>query len=322
MTTPAPVLVVTRLDDATADVVIEELGRRGVPVVRLDPAEFPGSVTVAACVNGSGLTGEVRTATRVAALDRVRSVYWRRPGPYTAPPGLQDQDARWCVDQSRYGLGGVLTTLPGAHYVNHPWRNRAAEYKPAQLSMAARCGLRVPPTLLTNDVAQARRFIREHGPAVYKPLYNTEYANPRGHGLTIWVEDVAAEDLDDGVGHTMHLFQQRVDKVADIRLTAVGELLFAVRIDGSPGLDWRRHYDDLAYRLVDTPPDVARGVQGYLTEFGLTCGAFDFGLDATGAWHWYECNPNGQFAWFPDSITRQITAAIADRLQDTVRDRR
>ncbi|MCP3767661.1 hypothetical protein [Streptomyces sp. MAR25Y5] len=36
-------------------------------------------------------------------------------------------------------------------------------------------------------------------------------------------------DLDAGVGRTMHLFRSRMDKAADVRLTAVGNLLFAVR---------------------------------------------------------------------------------------------
>ncbi|WP_277739008.1 ATP-grasp ribosomal peptide maturase [Streptomyces sp. LX-29] len=293
-----------------------------MPVVRLDPADFPAAVTVRAQVGDFGLAGEIRTGTRVAALDRVRSVYWRRPRPYAAPTGLDDRDALWCVDQARYGLGGILAALPGAHYVNHPWRNRVAEYKPAQLAAAARCGLRVPPTLLTNDVDEARRFVAQHGPAVYKPLYNSDYTDSQGRGLTVWVEEVAAQDLDAGVNKTMHLFQQRVDKVADIRLTAVGDRLFAVRIDGSPGLDWRRHYDDLSYALINTPPDVAKGVRDYLAAFGLTYGAFDFGLDASGMWHFYECNPNGQFAWFPTPITSQITTAIADQLQHPDRDRR
>ncbi|NJP41923.1 ATP-grasp ribosomal peptide maturase [Actinacidiphila epipremni] len=322
MTLPSPVLVVTGLDDVTADVVIEELGQRRVPVIRLDPADFPTAVTVNAQVHGSGLVGEVRTRTRIAALDGIRAVYWRRPGPYAAPADLDERDARWCVDQARYGLGGILASLPGAHYVNHPWRNRAAEYKPAQLAAAARCGLRVPPTLLTNDVDAARRFAADHGPVVYKPLYNSDYTDPQGRGMTVWVEEVAPEALDDGVGRTMHLFQQRVDKVADIRLTAVGDRLFAVRIDGSPGLDWRRHYDDLSYELIDTPAGVAESVHDYLGRFGLAYGAFDFGLDAAGEWHWYECNPNGQFAWFPEHITSQIASAIADRLQHPDLDRR
>ncbi|OIJ92223.1 hypothetical protein BIV25_28405 [Streptomyces sp. MUSC 14] len=320
--TTSPVLVVTQLDDLTADLVIEELGRRQVPVVRLDPGDFPDAVAVTAHVGDSGLSGTLRTVTRGTALDGVRSVYWRRPRPYGAPGGLSGADARWCAEQARYGLGGILASLTGAHYVNHPWSNRAAEYKPAQLAAAAACGFTVPPTLLTNHVAEARKFVREHGPVVYKPLYNSEYADEDGRGLTVWVEEVAPEDLDDGVARTMHLLQERVTKVADVRLTAVGNSLFAVRIDGSPGLDWRRHYDDVSYTLIETPPHVVKAAHNYLERFNLAFGAFDFGLDGTGAWHWYECNPNGQFAWFPDPITSPIVNAIADQLQQPDRDHR
>jgi hypothetical protein len=106
-----------------------------------------------------------------------------------------------------------------------------------------------------------------------------------------------------------------VPKTADIRLTAVGERLYAVRIDGSPGVDWRRHYDSLTYTPVRVPSEVAKGVRAYLDAFGLVFGAFDLGLDPDGRWHWYECNPNGQWAWFPDHITSPITTALADQLQ-------
>ncbi|WP_405798356.1 MvdC/MvdD family ATP grasp protein [Streptomyces sp. NBC_01506] len=145
------VLVVTQADDATADMVIEELNRRRVPVVRLDPGDFPTGLTVTARFGQDGLRGAARTATRVADLGGVRSVYWRRPRPYAAPPGPDEQTGRWCREEARYGLGGILAALPGAHYVNHPWRNRDAEHKPAQLAAAAACGFSIPPTLLTNS---------------------------------------------------------------------------------------------------------------------------------------------------------------------------
>ncbi|WP_019061657.1 ATP-grasp ribosomal peptide maturase [Streptomyces prunicolor] len=311
----SPVLVVTRLDDATADEVIVELHRRSVPVVRLDPGDFPATVTVAAGFDSIGPGGTLATETRTLGLDGVRSVYWRRPTPYTADLAMSEQTARWAVEEARYGLGGILASLPGAHYVNHPWRNRDAEYKPAQLAAAARCGLTVPPTLITNDPDQARAFTAEHGPVLYKPLRETDYADPQGRALTVWIEDVTPAQIDDRIRHTAHLFQQRVAKTADIRLTAVGEQLFAVRIDGSPGVDWRRHYDQLTYTPVMVPPEIAKGVRAYRETFGLVFGAFDFGLDPDGAWHWYECNPNGQWAWFPDHITAPIMTAIADQLQ-------
>lgn len=307
-------LVVTRLDDPTADLVIEQLNRRQVPVVRLDPGDFPADVTVDAVFDGTGPGGRLYTATRTLDLRRVRSVYWRRPTAYTAPKALAGQDARWCAEQARYGLGGILAALPGARYVNHPWRNRDAEHKPAQLATAARCGLTVPATLVTNDPARARRFAEEHGPVVYKPLWNSDYAGQDDRALTVWVNEVAPQDIGAGVSQTMHLFQQRVDKVADIRLTAVGRRLFAVRIDGSPGLDWRRHYEVLSYSLVPVPPQVAQGVKTYLDAFGLVFGAFDFGLDRHGRWWMYECNPNGQWSWFDDPVTEQISTALTDQL--------
>ena len=143
--------------------------------MRLDPGDFPATVTVNARLGGEDHSGSLRTATRSVELSRIQSVYWRRPSAYAAPGGLPEREARWCADQARYGLGGLLGALPEAHYVNHPWRNRDAEYKSAQLVTAGRSGLLVPPTLLTNDTEQARRFTREHGPVVYKPVRNTDF---------------------------------------------------------------------------------------------------------------------------------------------------
>lgn len=248
----AVVLVVTRLDDATADEVIRELNHRQVPVARLDVGDFPEQVTVSAGLDSSGLGGRLSTTSRSVDLSCVRSVYWRRPSSYSASAHVSGQDAHWSVEQARYGLGGMLAALPGAQYVNHPWRNRDAEYKTAQLATAAACGFTVPPTLVTNDPDRARAFAREHHPVLYKPLRETDYRNTKGRTLTVWIEDAPAGTIGEGVAATMHLFQQRVPKVADVRLTAVGDRLFAVRIDSSPGVDWRRHYDDLAYTLAIT----------------------------------------------------------------------
>lgn len=309
------VVVATRLDDVTADLVIAELNERGVPVVRLDPGDFPSSVTLDVLLDEGGPCGRIRTATRSIDVSAVRSVYGRRPSPYSAPAGIRGDEAQWCTDQARYGLGGVLGALPGAHYVNHPWRNRDAEYKPAQLSTAARCGLRIPPTLITSDQARAREFAADYGSVVYKPLWNTDYTAPDGRHLNIWAAEVTPDSITAQVSMAPHLFQQRVDKICDIRLTAVGENLFGVRIDGAPGLDWRLHYDKLAYSPIPVPPDVAKAVHAYLDAFSLVFGAFDFGLDRDGHWWLYECNPNGQWAWFPDHITGRITRALADRLQ-------
>lgn len=120
--------------------------------------DFPGNLTMVAEVGGGrGLSGRLITTTRTADLANVRSLYYRRPSAFSFP-GLSTQDARFAAVQARYGLGGVLTSLPGCLYVNHPHAIADAEFKPAQLSAAVALGFDVPPTLITNDPREGTRL--------------------------------------------------------------------------------------------------------------------------------------------------------------------
>ncbi|MGW2634519.1 ATP-grasp ribosomal peptide maturase [Streptomyces chattanoogensis] len=316
----SPVLAVTSLGDVTADLVLDELYGRGVPVVRLDPGtDFAADAAMAARFDNHGPHGTLRTATRDLDLSAVRSVYWRRPTPHKgAGPSADCAASRFAVAQARAGYGGMLASLPGALYLNHPWRNRDAEYKPAQLATAARVGLELPPTLITNDPDAARHFVARHAPAVYKPVHAVHIgADDTGApARTIWVRTVDPEDIDDSVSACPHLFQACVPKIADIRLAAVGDRLFATRIDiDGDHLDWRQDYDSLTYTPADTPLAVRTAVRAYLDAFGLLFGAFDFALRADGRWIWLETNPNGQWAFVDAPTRRAIATALADQLQ-------
>jgi ATP-grasp ribosomal peptide maturase len=308
-------LVVTCLGDSTADLVLDELHDRAIAAVRYDPgADFPAESRLTASFGSQGMSGLISTATRELRLTDVRSVYWRKPTPYRRPPALKDRIGRWVCDQSRYGLGGVLAALPGALYVNHPWRIRDAEYKPAQLATAAACGLAIPPTLISNDPDAARTFAAA-GPIVYKPLWATPTLDHDGTAVNVWTQSVDPADITATVSGAAHLFQRQVDKVADVRVIVIGTSVFAVRIDGAPEIDWRRHYPDLSYTLIDAPPTLVTAMRAYLGHFKLIFGAFDFALTEKNEWIFLECNPNGQWAWFPDPIPARIAAAIASYLQ-------
>lgn len=310
-----PVLVLTRLEDPTADVVIGELNRRGVPVVRLDSADLLNGGVQLEVYHGTGRgPGRLATPSRELELAAVQSVYLRRPTKYAAPAGLDDQDAAFTVAQARHGLEGTLAGL-GCRFVNPLWAV-TAEYKPAQMAVAAAAGFTTPATLITNRLDAARSFAVAHGPIVYKPLRTTPFRGRDGNAVTIWVRPVDPAELDESIAVAPHIFQHRVAKVADVRTTVIGRRIFSVRID-SPHLDWRENYDDLRYVLVDTPPTVAAACHAYLDRFGLLFGAFDFGIGAdTGCWYFYECNPNGQWRWLEDETGSPMTAAIADLLEN------
>jgi ATP-grasp ribosomal peptide maturase len=317
------VLVCTEFEDATADLVIAELNRRRVPVLRFDPGrDFPARAGLAAHVgtggvswakSGGGWGGRLTVEERTADLSAVRALYHRRPSPY--PTGSGEQAARFAVQENRRGLGGVLASLPGCLYVSHPQAIARAEYKPAQLSAALQVGLTVPATLITNDPAEAKVFCAAQ-PTVYKPLHAGAY-EVDGEPAGIWADHVEAGEIDGAVSHSAHLFQAQVPKTADVRAVVVGEQVFSARITAPPGVvDWRAEYQSLAYEPVACPEEIRGSLVRFLAVFGLNFGAFDFAVTADGAWWFLECNPNGQWAWLEDAAGLPITTAIADLLEN------
>jgi ATP-grasp ribosomal peptide maturase len=316
MNDAGPVVVVTEVDDVTADMVITELNKRGVPVMRFDPSDIGDRLLLSARFGAGPETapaGCLRTPSRNTTLEGVRSLYWRRP---TWPhfEHLDDPEARFSAAQVRHGLGGALYALANCRYVNHPLSNYAAEHKPMQLAVAERLGLTVPPTLISNDLAAVRAFVTQHGPAVYKTLRWTPYRRSDGVGLTTWTEPVTADEVDESVAVVPHLFQARVDKIADVRVVVVGPRVFAIRID-SELLDWRADYNALTYRPMALPSGVEMALTAHLEHFGLASGSFDLCITRDGDLHWLELNPNGQWGWLQDETGLPIAAAFADLLE-------
>ncbi|MFC4328482.1 hypothetical protein ACFPC0_11650 [Streptomyces andamanensis] len=245
-------------------------------------------------------------------------MYYRRPTPYGARYShLPAQQREFATAEARHGLGGVLSHLRGAAYVNHPLAVTAADFKPAQLQTAAQLGLTIPPTLVTNDVEQAHMFAADHSHVIYKSFRGLP-RDDEGHSGAIWAQRVDAGTFDDSLAVTAHLFQAEVPKTGDVRLTVVGRRMFAQQITAPGGaLDWRRgDWDQLLHVPITVPTAVETALHSYMSEFSLVFGCFDFALVGEGGgledWVFIECNPNGQWGWLPDAD--DIAEAFADIL--------
>lgn len=316
------VLVITSLEDVTADWVIAALNERGTPVARIDPADIGAGLSFGARIGEGGgpvWRGTVRTSSREVELDDVAAIYYRRPTPYQdrfahLPPQQRDFSAT----EARHGLGGLLYGLRGIRYVSHPSAIARADFKPAQLQRFAELGLTIPPTLITNDTAQAVKFAADHGRIIYKTFRGLPPTED-GHTGAIWAQPADPGTFDDSIAVTAHLFQARVPSVGNVRVTMAGDRLFAQTIAAPEDVvDWRRCPPEaLAYAPTPVPDRIASALRAYLRSFTLSFGCFDFALtgDAAHPEHWtvYECNPNGQFGWLPDAD--QIVEALADLLQ-------
>lgn len=311
------VLVITALEDVTADRVIAALNERGVPVVRIDPATIGPGLTLGARIGPDtpAWGGRLRTASRDVELGEVAAVYYRRPTPYAARYEHQPAQQRdFATAEARHGLGGILNNLHAALYVNHPAAVSRADFKPAQLRCFTQLGLRIPPTLITNDPEQAREFAAEHEHVIYKTFRGLPRSKD-GHTGAIWAQRVDPETFDDSLTVMPHLFQAEIPKTGDVRVTVVGRRVFASRIETPDrALDWRRgDWDDLIHTPAAVPGPIEASLHRYLASFGLVFGCFDFALtgpeNMTESWTAIECNSNGQWGWLPDAL--DITEAFA-----------
>jgi glutathione synthase/RimK-type ligase-like ATP-grasp enzyme len=309
------ILAVTHGGDDHAPLVQGALARLGAEVFALDLADLPGRGSLALAYEWPGREGGsfVLQLEGRPPLDlgKVTAVWWRRPRLMEAAPGLSAERASFAVRQAGDALMGAVASLaPHALLVNDPWREARASLKTLQLAAARRLGFRIPETLVTNDPATASAFLspRGEGGAVHKAVHatpadwrKTARVGPRFRSR---LEDLRAAPV---------ILQERVPGV-DVRVTVVGEALFAAEIDArgssSPD-DFRGVEDECRFAPRELPPDEAARLQALTQELGLSFAAVDYRRRDDGAWFFLELNPAGQWGFVEDRTGQPITAALA-----------
>jgi hypothetical protein len=292
--------------------VLAALARRGAAAALLDLALMPRQGVVRLGHGGGGPSVLILPDGTLVEASQVRAAWWRRGLEPVVHDGLSYGAAHHARLQWEALLHGFLGGL-AARLVNDPWLEARAARKPAQLAAAERAGLQVPETLVTSDPAAAAAFLDGLGEAraVAKPLDGTD---PAG-----WTRLLGDEDRDRLAGlRTAPVILQRYVAGVDVRLTAVGDRLYACQIDAratpSPQ-DWRAAASEARFAPCDVPAEVVAGVLRLMAGLGLAYGALDFRVrEADGAWHFLEVNPSGQWLGIEERTGLPITQAVAELL--------
>jgi glutathione synthase/RimK-type ligase-like ATP-grasp enzyme len=247
-------------------------------------------------------------------LGAARGIWLRRPRWPIVATSLSRTDRAFAQQEAVAAIGGTWRVLAG-RCISPPDAMQAARWKMLQLAAAAGLGLAVPESVVTNDPATAADFVSQ-GSTIAKAVAEVRVETEREVlvGETFMLDDAFDPD---SVRPAPVLLQRCVDKVADVRVTAVGQTMFAVRIvtpEGAP-LDFRQSEPhDCRYEVVILPDRVVTRLQAYLDGFGLRFGAFDFAEDRDSTLWFLECNPAGQWGWLEPLTGLDITGALIDLL--------
>jgi hypothetical protein len=226
-----------------------------------------------------------------------------RPYPFLPRKAVAGRPA-WLVARRHIArlerdLWQWLATTP-ATVVNRLAPSASNSTKPAQTRVARTCGFRVPRSLLTNDLEQARAFADRHGRVIYKAAGGT-----RTYTALLDMADVRRlERLS-----TCPTYFQEFIAGTNVRVHVVGTGLFGVEIR-SDAVDYRQGLHDMA--PAELPEPVARRCLAVTSELRLLVAGIDLIREPGGEWFFLEANPSPAFTFYPGG--EQVAAAIAGLL--------
>jgi glutathione synthase/RimK-type ligase-like ATP-grasp enzyme len=311
------ILLATNKRDITTDFVVLELRRRNIPFLRLNTEDLPQS---AVTFEPTGVDSwQIMLDNRSHALSSFTAGYYRRPSTPVPVAEITDPVAQeYCVSEWSAVLRSLWNALDG-RWLNSPFAILRAEDKPRQLAVAVSLGFQIPQTIVTNDQKAALRFADRHN-IIGKPLRHALLE--RGEtGEVLFTSRLSRADLEDGAAVSLApcILQHEIAKKCDVRVTVVGNDVFAVAIwsqtTADTATDWRKGSNpDLVHEAIELPAELSARCVALTQSLGILFGAIDLVLDKDDNYWFLEINPNGQWAWIERRAGLPITSAIVDAL--------
>jgi len=321
---PAVILIITHSNDnESIPLVMDAVASRGGIAYRFDTDRFPTSTQLHVRYSGEDEQLILRCEDYELDLAAVSAVWYRRVAiGQRIPESMDRQLRRAAIDESRATVQGMIASLDAFH-LDPVYRLRRAENKQLQLKIAREVGLRVPRTLITNDPEAVRGFARECKEGMIMKTLSSFAIYEQGEQKVVFTSMVQAKDFErlGDLRNGPATFQEQVPKALELRVTIVGEQVFAAAIDSQRAersrIDWRRDGLGLIdewepYRL---PAEVEERLLALMRRLSLNYGAADFILTPDRQHVFLEVNPVGEFFWLEKKRPGlPLSGAIAELL--------
>lgn len=287
------VLIIAGDDDIHAQALCRHYeSNKTAEAYLVDSALFPQQVRLAYTTSEQStfLTFE---SERTLVDEEITGIWYRRPKPHNIDPNITEERARkFAAAESRALFQGWLCRC-GDRVINPIVADRVAHFKPFQLARAKSVGLNVPDTLISNDRLRIAQFLdRWDERIIFKILTTTPWQVTETKS---W--DSEYYSLLDLASLAPLIWQQRIDRGRDFRVTVIDDELVAAEIipdQPDAQLDWRL---DIGARVLPAtlPNDICSKLLQLTRELGLRYGAIDLREDSDGQMWFFEVNPGGQF---------------------------
>jgi glutathione synthase/RimK-type ligase-like ATP-grasp enzyme len=262
-------------------------------LVEPDTVTSPDGVNLENDISWKESTGVyIRWPTVLNSDDRAKLPIYSNDWPYACPRQF----------------AAYLESLP-CIVVNKASKALANQSKTSYLELIRGSGLEVPLTLITSDLAEARKFISECGGRVVLKALSAQPST---------VQLIEANHLERINLETNPIQLQQVIQGDDIRVHVVGNRWFATRIVCEE-IDYRSAFENgLSFALTPTtlPDRVISACTVLVARLGLHFAGIDLKEAGDGRYFCFEVNPSPSFNFFQLRTGQPIGTALAELLTE------
>jgi glutathione synthase/RimK-type ligase-like ATP-grasp enzyme len=310
------VVVLTR--DASSDPGIALVGRalevRGAELAVVETGRFPAQLSLTLELDGN----ETHAAIGGVSLDGVRAVWVRHLEADALPDDMRPDERAASLRQADAALW-ALVECADTFVLDPPEALLAAPQKPRVQQLAARLGLDVPRTLVTNSADAVRAFAARCPSGMVCKLVESGSLGLADASFPTLAVSPAELDAVDGLGGlelAPMIFQERLDKALELRVTVVGAQVFVAGVDPGAAVDVRSDPELIRAlrRFDDLPPPVVERLLRLLDRLRLNFATADIVRTRDGRWVLLEVNSISFFDHVEKWAGLPISSAVADLL--------
>jgi glutathione synthase/RimK-type ligase-like ATP-grasp enzyme len=317
------IVVFTNSMDVTADYVCSKLKESDLHFIRIDTDYLIEKVEI--LYRNHELS--ISIDSTIFRPQDVRSLWYRRPQSLklVGDTVVEKGERAHAIEEWSSAFESFLTHIPNNLWINHPINNASASSKIEQLSRAKKLGLKTPKTLVTQSFEQVIEFEKEcSSKLIIKPISHghIERVDSKDDTL-IYTSDVDLAQLYENrnlLSLCPSLFQEKVIKLFDVRVTIVDSDIFAIAIfaskDELQSTDIRRNnMEGVRYEAITLPFMLRHQILELCRSYQLRFAAIDLALTSNHEWIFFEINPNGQWAWLDLVGMTDIAGSLLKSMQ-------
>lgn len=306
------VLVISNTLDLATDYVCVELNCRDTKYLRINRDRLE-QYKIHLDVLNNVLEVTIDSDSYIVT-DSLKSVYYRAPiylrDIYKYKISIEEQLSRtqWSAFIRNMAI------FDNARWMNPTDATFKAENKMLQLRTANKIGFECPYTIVTNTTINN---ISNENDYIVKSI-DTALLQYGENEAFVYANKVTGKEFssyNNNIAPVM--LQDYIKPKIDIRVTVVGEAVFAVKIlKNNKGVDgdWRTLKDDIVFVPFDLPDTILSHCKKIVRELGLQFGGIDL-IDSDGKYFFIEVNPTGEWGWLVNSADLPIDKAICDFLE-------